>query len=476
MYIAMMMIMLSTAIMLLLKDYKSEWTKYLAGIFFLSSLAALSTAADDFTTYLIKQGLILTPVLQRKIYRIFDVCSQLAENFNFFLLVSYCISYSRLFKRKVKSVLILFFLAYSSVSFLLTPIMQSIKRSDKYIYMEYYRKLTLIYTPVFLFGLIVLFISYFREKNPGIKGQRKMNLLFGLPMCFSVAINLFIARAIGIGSVVQLNAIIILVLLMIFLFAIFRFGLFGIRLRVERLGFNTDLESISHGTAMFNHTLKNEISKIAISTENIKNDCEIQCPDAANIQMNIEILENASHRLRKVVGRLKDFSDEIILKESIIVFPDLINQALVNVKPAILEKRIRILEDYDYSVQILCDVDHMVEAITNILKNACEAVGEEGVIKIYLYGNQKLVFLSIADNGSGIKKEHLTKVFEPFFSTKSTANENFGLGLSYCCRVMSKHHCSINIYSREDSETSVVLTIPGFRIVKYKKELPQRSS
>jgi signal transduction histidine kinase len=76
---------------------------------------------------------------------------------------------------------------------------------------------------------------------------------------------------------------------------------------------------------------------------------------------------------------------------------------------------------------------------TNMLDNAADALGEQGTITIRTRGEPGKVIVEIEDDGPGIPPENLSRVFEPFFSTKPQG-EGTGLGLDMVWRIVTDDH------------------------------------
>ena len=96
------------------------------------------------------------------------------------------------------------------------------------------------------------------------------------------------------------------------------------------------------------------------------------------------------------------------------------------------------------------DVSQFSLAISNLLINSIQAVSEKGEIHLFTRGSKKNVFVIIQDNGVGISKEHLPKIFDFMFSTKPTGS---GLGLSTAKKIISDHHGEISVKSEVNKGT-----------------------
>jgi len=107
--------------------------------------------------------------------------------------------------------------------------------------------------------------------------------------------------------------------------------------------------------------------------------------------------------------------------------------------------------------QLIADEKLMTQVMINILNNAADALtgSKAPTIKIKVYSNDtgKLI-ISITDNGKGIQKDELDKIFIPFYTTKENGS---GIGLSLSRQIMRLHRAGINIRSLEGKQTTVTL-------------------
>lgn len=115
----------------------------------------------------------------------------------------------------------------------------------------------------------------------------------------------------------------------------------------------------------------------------------------------------------------------------------------------------------DDPIQIFTDKLLFTEIIINIIQNAFEAIGTKsnGEVIIRLWKESNFGCLSIKDNGCGIERRHLGKIYKPLFSTKKT-HTNWGLGLSYAKKIVNSHYGFINIQSKVSKGTEVQIAIP----------------
>ncbi len=106
---------------------------------------------------------------------------------------------------------------------------------------------------------------------------------------------------------------------------------------------------------------------------------------------------------------------------------------------------------------ILADVNQVKQVIYNVLKNAVEAMPGGGIIKIKPQSDDEFVSILIADTGAGIDHEDLSKIFQPYFTTKKSGT---GLGMMVVNRIMRAHGAKIGIDSKKGKGTVVTLQFP----------------
>lgn len=111
------------------------------------------------------------------------------------------------------------------------------------------------------------------------------------------------------------------------------------------------------------------------------------------------------------------------------------------------------------------DADQLKTAVQNVLINALQAAKGKGVITITTeketLDHQPFFKIGIQDNGKGISPDHIKKIFEPFFSTKT---KGLGLGLAIARRIIEEHGGDMEIKSKEGVGVSVFIALPLERL------------
>ena len=116
-------------------------------------------------------------------------------------------------------------------------------------------------------------------------------------------------------------------------------------------------------------------------------------------------------------------------------------------------------EFQDKVIEASFDRTQLIRIITNLLKNAFQAIPENTIpeIKVSTSHDDKQVVIMISDNGYGISKSDTEKIFEPNFTTKSSG---MGLGLSMIKSILEAYNGSISFKSKKNKGTTFEVKFP----------------
>ena len=309
--------------------------------------------------------------------------------------------------------------------------------------------------PYMLGGIVLLLVSYFRAKNHWERLDRMIMCLSVIPSAVKVVSIEFLLgfNRLNFNNAAQINILCGVFEFITILLGTISFGIFGVKLQVEKNRLSGAIQSMTFGTAFLNHILKNEILKVAMCIENIKPYLQRE-PSLVND--SISMIANSTQRMLSMIERIQKQVGEFKIKIARINIIPLIEDVLYHLKPLLEAKNIKVLKNYGDEVVIPCDGFHMREVFGNLFKNAIEAMNPGGELAIDVNIIHKRIVIAIKDNGTGIDKEDLPRVMEPFFTTKERKN-NFGLGLPYCYNVMQRHAGTLEIVSKKGEGTTVFL-------------------
>jgi len=109
--------------------------------------------------------------------------------------------------------------------------------------------------------------------------------------------------------------------------------------------------------------------------------------------------------------------------------------------------------------KVLADPDHMNQVFLNLILNACQAMPEGGTLSLALHPTDSMVEVTVQDTGCGIPQEQLSKIFDPFFSTKAVG-EGTGLGLTVVHGILQEHQGAIRVKSVPGQGTTFIVSLP----------------
>jgi len=165
--------------------------------------------------------------------------------------------------------------------------------------------------------------------------------------------------------------------------------------------------------------------------------------------------ETATDRIMKIVRSLKNFArlDEAERKK--VNIHEGIESTITLLRHQ-LKNRIRIVKDFADLPEIECFPNQLNQVFMNMLVNGAQAIHERGTITVRTCRENDTVKISIGDTGVGIPPEHLSKVFDPGFTTKGVG-VGTGLGLAICYKIVQDHHGTIEVESSSKGTTFTIL-------------------
>ena len=230
--------------------------------------------------------------------------------------------------------------------------------------------------------------------------------------------------------------------------------------------------SVSGLSAMLAHEIRNPLAGISGAAQLLA-----QNADPEDLKFT-QLIQSECKRIGNLVSKFEIFGDLGPLVKSNINIHDVIEKTK-DLAKAGFASHVRFLEDYDPSLpDIKGNFDQLIQVFLNLIKNASEAISENGGfikiktsyqsgIKILSVNNRMEdlpISISIIDNGKGIPDDLIDKIFEPFVGTKTAGS---GLGLSLVSKIIADHGGVIECNSF-DNKTYFNLNLP---ISDNKKEI-----
>ncbi|MDP4151480.1 MAG: ATP-binding protein [Bacteroidota bacterium] len=222
--------------------------------------------------------------------------------------------------------------------------------------------------------------------------------------------------------------------------------------RIERATFQIEkLRSTAMLLRTLAHEVRNPLTNINLSIEQLKPDIH---GDDATIYLDI-IARNCG-RIDALISELLDLSRPAEISLQKVSLQTIMNKTVAAAADRISLKGIALEEIYPKEpTHVMADLEKLKIAMLNIIINAIEAVPREsGKISISIREEGNLFKILISDNGGGIPEENLSRIFEPYFTSKTNG---FGLGLAATWNILQSHHASIEVNSQLGEGTNFVI-------------------
>lgn len=223
--------------------------------------------------------------------------------------------------------------------------------------------------------------------------------------------------------------------------------------RIERATFQIEkLRSTATLLRTLAHEVRNPLTNINLSVEQLKP--EISSEDA---QIYLDIIARNCGRIDGLISELLDLSRPAEISLQKVGLQEVIENTIASASDRISLKNIRLGLNYpDGAAYVMADREKLKIAFLNIVINAIEAVPKEsGAITISVREEAPYYKVLINDNGAGIPEENLSRIFEPYFTSKTNG---FGLGLAATWNILQSHRASIDVNSQLGEGTSFILT------------------
>ncbi|MFI4873023.1 MAG: sensor histidine kinase [Phycisphaerales bacterium JB061] len=236
----------------------------------------------------------------------------------------------------------------------------------------------------------------------------------------------------------------------------------------ERLA---ELGSMTSGLA---HEIKNPLSTIGLNIQLLAEalaELEADAEERGRLERRVGTLQREIERLRDILTDFLDFAGEKKLSPAPTDLNAMIDELADFFHPQAERQKVRIfVTPASQHVEALVDGPLIKQAVLNLLLNALQAMGEpdkqgskQGTREIYMRtelgedDGHPVARLRVADTGPGMDSETVTRIFTPYFTTKSGGT---GLGLPTSRRIVEEHGGRIEVHSEQDRGTEFTLVLP----------------
>ncbi|RAV16419.1 two-component system sensor histidine kinase NtrB [Paenibacillus contaminans] len=299
-------------------------------------------------------------------------------------------------------------------------------------------------------------------------------LIWAIAACYSLGFLLFGRNVIALQQ--ETSSLMVLLFLELFIVAglhmicyIYRENMLLIRKlereqNFERLGQQQHLATIGQIAASIAHDIRNPLTSIQGFVQLIEKN-----ERRGSYQEYYHIIRTEIARIDKLLREVLMLSKSHTIADSIqaVQLGELLQRLVVLMQPDAIKWNIQIRLHLQKDLVVSGSEEKLQQVFLNVLRNAFEAVQENGNIDILLYEDENQAVVRIRDTGPGIPEDKLDNLFTPFYTTKE---EGTGLGLSICQSIIKAHDGSISVRNLPEHGAEFTINIPrvtSFDVKEY---------
>jgi PAS domain S-box-containing protein len=201
------------------------------------------------------------------------------------------------------------------------------------------------------------------------------------------------------------------------------------------------------------HEVRNPLNNINLSVEHLREEAIEE-----NDPTYLEIIQRNSNRIGALITELLNSSRPAEMKMESHVLQSIMDESVLDAIDRLTLQRIKLEIKYpDVPVMVTVDKEKLKLAFSNILINATEAINhKQGRISVVINHDPDPSII-ISDNGCGISEENISRLFEPYFTSK---RNGMGLGLASTLNIIQSNKGAIDVKSTLNVGTSFIITFP----------------
>jgi two-component system NtrC family sensor kinase len=222
------------------------------------------------------------------------------------------------------------------------------------------------------------------------------------------------------------------------------------------------LSSLGKLAASIAHEINNPLAGILVYAKlliRIYEDHDTSEKARASALRNLKLVQRETERCTAIVRNLLDFARQRPLALKHVDVVSAIGEALSLVEHQMQMQGVTLLKRFEGAGLVEADFGQLRQAFVNIALNASDAMSKGGALEVStrLVADERMVEIVFEDTGIGIPPDHLSKILDPFFTTKEKGT---GLGLSVVYGIVERHKGKLDIKSQVGKGTRVTIRLP----------------
>ena len=221
-------------------------------------------------------------------------------------------------------------------------------------------------------------------------------------------------------------------------------------LELQKHNTETETKKNSDFIADISHQFKTPIAGLKLY---IEMDNELNPTD--HTEKELQLIEKMEELIQNLLHLEKIKTDAYTMDFNMCEVQEIVSSIITDFKPIFKEKEFTVTG----SSKLRCDKSWLFEAIGNVIKNACEHTKDNGKIDVIIEDSEQSTIITVSDNGGGVEKEEISKIFNRFHRTKNAKPQSAGIGLAITKAIVEKHHGTISAENTEKG-LNIIMCFP----------------
>lgn len=228
----------------------------------------------------------------------------------------------------------------------------------------------------------------------------------------------------------------------------------------KQLAQSEKMASLGQLAAGVAHEINNPLTGILMYASMILEQMGENSPQHQDVECIIEDV----NRCKEIVKSLLVYSRNTDSQRHITDVNDLVEQSFRLTRDQKIFRNIHIEKQLSDAMMLInVDTNKLNQVIINLVINAADAMDGRGTLTVRTYRDKsaRKVYLEISDTGCGIPEENLSRIFDPFFSSKPR-DKSTGLGLSIAYGIVEEHEGHISVKHTDPEGTTFLIELPQY--------------
>jgi signal transduction histidine kinase len=225
----------------------------------------------------------------------------------------------------------------------------------------------------------------------------------------------------------------------------------------EKLKHTEQLSMIGHLASGIAHEVRNPLNFMSLSVGHIKERlAEENVEGCEDLNGLLDDLKKEVYRVNELINNFLFVGKPIVLSREWTSYDSLMHDVFYVIKDKIRDG-VEVKATMKDEAPIFCDREYMRMCLINLVLNSIQAIDDKGNVVIEFGRDNGFSCISVTDDGRGISKDDVEKIFEPYYSTKKLG---IGLGLTITKRLIDEHGGTISMESTMGEKTVITIKVP----------------